>query len=80
MWRERFLDNFEDKIVPALRRRAMNGGDIFVFKRMWEVIRSKIELTKYYFAYCEAGFATKTLGDVIVTVARENTLALLYNC
>ena len=32
---------------------------------------------KYYYAYCEAGFSTKTLGDVIVTVARENTSALL---
>jgi cyclopropane-fatty-acyl-phospholipid synthase len=34
-------------------------------------------LMKYYYAYCEAGFSSKTLGDVIVTVSRENTVALL---
>lgn len=32
---------------------------------------------KYYFAYCEAGFLTKTLGDVIITVGREGALELM---
>jgi cyclopropane-fatty-acyl-phospholipid synthase len=32
---------------------------------------------QYYFAYCEAGFVSKTIGDVIVTVGRENTVAML---
>ena len=58
----------------------LSYNDTLIIKRMWEVIWSNIALTKYYFAYCEAGFATKTLGDVIVTVARENTMALLDNC
>jgi cyclopropane-fatty-acyl-phospholipid synthase len=33
--------------------------------------------TQYYFAYCEAGFTTKTLGDVIITVGREGTMELM---
>ena len=32
---------------------------------------------KYYFTYCEAGFVTKTLGDVIITVGREGALELM---
>lgn len=39
----------------------MSEEDVQVFRRKWE----------YYFEYCEAGFATKTLGDVILTVGRE---------
>jgi cyclopropane-fatty-acyl-phospholipid synthase len=38
-----------------------------VFKRKWD----------YYFRYCEAGFSTKTLGDVIVTVCREGATQML---
>jgi cyclopropane-fatty-acyl-phospholipid synthase len=29
---------------------------------------------QYYFAYSEAGFATKTLGDVIITCSREGAM------
>ena len=32
---------------------------------------------QYYFSYCEAGFLTRTLGDVIITVAREGTMELM---
>lgn len=32
---------------------------------------------QYYFTYCEAGFVTKTLGDVIITVGREGALELM---
>jgi cyclopropane-fatty-acyl-phospholipid synthase len=32
---------------------------------------------QYYFTYCEAGFATKTLGDVIITVGREGAMELM---
>ena len=35
------------------------------------------DLLQYYFAYCEAGFVTKTLGDVIITVGREGALELM---
>jgi hypothetical protein len=33
--------------------------------------------TQYYFTYCEAGFATKTLGDAIITVGREGAMELM---
>jgi len=32
---------------------------------------------QYYFTYCEAGFATKTLGDAIITVGREGAMELM---
>lgn len=38
-----------------------------VFRRKW----------KCYFAYSEAGFATRTLGDVVVTVTREGAAELM---
>jgi len=31
----------------------------------------------YYFEYCAAGFATKTLGDVIITAGREGAMELM---
>lgn len=31
-------------------------------------------MLQYYFTYCEAGFNTKTLGDVIITAAREGAM------
>ncbi|GAB1316743.1 Tuberculostearic acid methyltransferase UfaA1 [Madurella fahalii] len=69
LWRERFLATFEDTIRPALRREHEDMGDeeVEVFRRKWE----------YYFAYSEAGFLTKTLGDVIITVGREGALELM---
>jgi cyclopropane-fatty-acyl-phospholipid synthase len=42
----------------------MTKGDVQIFKRKWE----------YYFTYCEAGFATCSLGDVIIRVSREGTV------
>ena len=39
----------------------MTKSDVQLFKRKWI----------YYFTYCEAGFRTSTLGDHIITVARE---------
>lgn len=35
------------------------------------------DMLQYYFTYCEAGFLTKTLGDVIITVGREGALELM---
>jgi len=84
LWRESFMRNFAGRIRPALMSSSsssspspsssntIGGGeggkgggmseeDVQVFRRKWE----------YYFEYCEAGFATKTLGDVILTVGRE---------
>lgn len=73
LWRQNFMQSFNAKIKPALiaehkqDNRSMTDEDVEVFKRKWE----------YYFAYCEAGFATKTLGDVIITVGREGGLQMM---
>jgi cyclopropane-fatty-acyl-phospholipid synthase len=69
IWKENFMKTFDAKIRPALLREHenMNKIDVEVFRRKWE----------YYFTYCEAGFATKTLGDHIITVSREGALQML---
>ncbi|KAK4158268.1 cyclopropane-fatty-acyl-phospholipid synthase [Chaetomidium leptoderma] len=69
LWREQFIANFEDKIRPALMKEHpdMRKNEVDVFRRKWE----------YYFTYCEAGFLTKTLGDVIITVGREGAMELM---
>ncbi|KAK4240388.1 Mycolic acid cyclopropane synthetase-domain-containing protein [Achaetomium macrosporum] len=69
LWRERFLAKFDRKIRPALMRQRPDWTEenADVFRRMWE----------YYFTYCEAGFLTKTLGDVIITVGREGATELM---
>lgn len=63
------MANFESDIKPALLREHENMTkiDVEVFRRKWE----------YYFTYCEAGFATKTLGDVIITVGREGAMEMI---
>ncbi|KAJ4392641.1 hypothetical protein N0V85_006914 [Neurospora sp. IMI 360204] len=69
LWREAFMDQFDSVIVPALMKEhpSMTEKDVEVFQRKWE----------YYFSYSEAGFLTKTLGDVIITVGREGALELM---
>ena len=47
----------------------MSEEDVDLFRRKWE----------YYFSYCEAGFATKTLGDIILTVGREGAVGMMEN-
>ncbi|QRV78151.1 cyclopropane-fatty-acyl-phospholipid synthase [Ceratobasidium sp. AG-Ba] len=59
-WRRRFLAKFESDIIPALQREypdvfddtAQGRDEIEIFKRKWV----------YYYCYCEAGFANRTLG------------------
>lgn len=69
LWREEFVKNFESRIRPALMNEHDDMGEkeVEVFRRKWI----------YYFVYCEAGFATKTLGDAIITVGREGAMELL---
>ncbi|KAI4628266.1 hypothetical protein J4E80_002404 [Alternaria sp. BMP 0032] len=71
LWREEFLDNWEGKIKPQLiKEKAKEGMDnegAEIFKRKWD----------YYFRYSEAGFSTKTLGDVIITVGREGAMQMM---
>ena len=76
-WRQRFLNCFDDLIVPALRREhpdvmgehCDDSGkeNIQVFKRKWicefDFILAPTDFNfTDYFCYCEAGFATKLLG------------------
>lgn len=71
LWREAFLDNWESKIKPQLikekKSEGMDDEGAEVFKRKWD----------YYFRYSEAGFSTKTLGDVIITVGREGATQMM---
>ena len=69
LWRERFLDNWESVIRPVLREKKPNMTDVDL-----DVFRRKFV---YYFGYSEAGFATKTLGDVSITVGREGAVELI---
>ena len=67
------MQNFNSTIKPALinehaeKGKRLSEEDVELFKRKWE----------YYFSYCEAGFATKTLGDVILTVGREGAVEMM---
>ena len=47
-------------LANVARVKAMGYPDEFI--RMWE----------FYLAYCEAGFAERTLGDVQMVLTREN--------
>jgi cyclopropane-fatty-acyl-phospholipid synthase len=69
LWREEFMQNFDQKIKPSLleEHEGMTDKDVDLFRRKWE----------YYFAYCEAGFVTKTLGDVIFTIGREGSVEMM---
>jgi cyclopropane-fatty-acyl-phospholipid synthase len=86
LWKEKFLENFDSKIRPALQveHAGMTEEEIEVFRRKWTVSTDSenaqqhcANLAQYYFTYCEAGFVTKTLGDAIITVGREGALELM---
>lgn len=87
IWKENFLANFELSVVPALRENQpeTTAAEMERFRRQWEVskriqvsVRPRLtNITQYYFSYCEAGFKTKSLGNVGITVGRENCIALL---
>jgi len=68
-WRKRFQDISDEALEKALKgtKSEMGKLEIGIFRRKWE----------YYFCYCEAGFATKTLGDMSITVGREGAMGLL---
>jgi len=63
------MANFDSRIKPALlaEHKGMTEADVKLFRRKWE----------YYFTYCEAGFVTKSLGDVIVTFGREGAVQMM---
>jgi cyclopropane-fatty-acyl-phospholipid synthase len=65
LWREGFLAKWE---VIRLGLQELNDVEAQIFKRKWE----------YYFRYCEAGFRTRTLGDVILTLVREGAVQMMH--
>jgi cyclopropane-fatty-acyl-phospholipid synthase len=69
LWNQKFMQNFDSRVRPALLEEHAEMGDaeVDLFRRKWE----------YYFTYCEAGFNTKTLGDVIITASREGAMEML---
>ncbi|CAI6342108.1 unnamed protein product [Periconia digitata] len=71
IWRQNFLENWTTTIKPQLlgekKSQGMDSESAEVFKRKWD----------YYFRYSEAGFMTKTLGDVIITVGREGAIQMM---
>ena len=86
LWRDKFDRNFESKIRPALLQEhgEMTEKAVELFRRKWQVCSSNswmfgdaLTWPQYYFTYCEAGFRTKTLGDVIITVGREGATEML---
>jgi len=60
------LKTFDSQIAPALKKQHpnMSNADVNIFKRKWE----------YYFTYCEAGFKSKVLNDIIFSVGREGAM------
>ena len=86
LWKDKFEQNFNSKIRPALltEHQGMTGKDVELFRRKWQVGQEysnaknpALTLHQYYFTYCEAGFNTKTLGDVIITIGREGATEML---
>lgn len=68
IWCEEFLKKFDTQIAPALKKQHpnMRNDDAEVFRRKWV----------YYFTYCEAGFKSKVLNDIIFSVGREGATEL----
>lgn len=71
LWRQSFLEEWDGKIKPQLIKEkgheGMDDEGAEIFKSKWD----------YYFRYSEAGFSTKTLGDVIITVGREGAVQMM---
>lgn len=63
LWNEAFLANYEDVVDKTQLHHIYDE----VFKRKWE----------YYFCYCRAGFATRTLGDIQMRLTKINNQTLV---
>ncbi|KFA49991.1 hypothetical protein S40293_05951 [Stachybotrys chartarum IBT 40293] len=68
-WRQNFIADFDDRVAPAMlsRNKGMSSFALEQFKRKFI----------FYFAMCEAGFRTKTLGNSLITWAREGSVETL---
>ncbi|KIJ40858.1 hypothetical protein M422DRAFT_173066, partial [Sphaerobolus stellatus SS14] len=67
-WKQKFLDNWGIIAEALVSKYNLKGEDLNIFRRKWI----------YYFDYCDAGFATRTLGDHIITFTREGNME--YGC
>ncbi|PWN49548.1 S-adenosyl-L-methionine-dependent methyltransferase [Violaceomyces palustris] len=78
-WRQRFEDNFDQIIAPALVRdhEEISKLDAEGQKREIEVFRKK---WIYYFVYCEVGFTQRVIGDHILAFTREGNTTLPVCC
>ncbi|KAJ2980903.1 hypothetical protein NQ176_g2356 [Zarea fungicola] len=65
-WKSNFEANFESEIIPAIKQKDQGATafDIEQFRKKY----------LFYFDYCAAGFRTKTLGNALVTFAREGAI------
>lgn len=62
-WRKRFMASVKSGLVGSIGF----GDEVFI--RKWN----------YYLAYCEAGFASRTLGTMQMTLSRPGNVAALGN-
>lgn len=89
-WRENFAANFESLIAPAMisSNPSISPAELEQFKRKFIVSdgttsRYAFRLSllnlylQFYFSICEAGFKTKTLGNILLTIAREGATETL---
>eukprot|EP00842_Homolaphlyctis_polyrhiza_P003977 jgi/Hompol1/4580/HPOL_003729-RA len=64
LWREQFVANFDKVVANSSESEKAIYDEVFL--RKWE----------YYFAYCEAGFASRTLGDLQIRLTRPGNADL----
>ncbi|KAF8589859.1 cyclopropane-fatty-acyl-phospholipid synthase [Ramaria rubella] len=65
-WKRKFSASFNSIIAPALRGKyQLSDKDLEIFRRKWICTD-----------YCESGFATRLLGDHIISFTREGNVAL----
>ena len=65
IWNERFTNTFDSLALASGKPEIYNQQ----FKRMWQ----------WYFYYCQAGFATRTLGVLQIRFTRPANLSLIEN-
>jgi cyclopropane-fatty-acyl-phospholipid synthase len=79
---------WKERLQPVLvsEHFAMIESDVRLFRRKWERLLKFLAPPSVpasddvCFTYCEAGFNTKTLGDVIMTTSREGVMEMLDPC
>ncbi|EJT98545.1 cyclopropane-fatty-acyl-phospholipid synthase [Dacryopinax primogenitus] len=66
-WQRKFLANFDSVILPQLQEQySVSNEEVETFKRKWV----------YYFTFCEALFATRSIGCHVISFTREGNVEL----